>query len=457
MLEIKSLLEKFIFASIVLSGFDGIAVFNIFLFPYGYFWMTSIGLFIYFFYFRYQNVYITNVLKGYCLFFLWVIFSTIINLPNIIGFTFKGIMAEKYMILELMSLVFLFLMIIYYTEILLNKTNIISWIYKAIRISFYITLVFAFIQFLAMLDIDIANKIYIETQKIFNTQYAHRFLNNYEEYITGISGSTKEPSAFGNYISVIFPWLILGTMYLKNNRIGKWLVILAIICVIYSYSRIAYFTISLEILIILFICKKNIFSFRFLLVGVLIISVGLYFIVTNDEVLEKVINVFFSFGENAETNRMSSNITRFSLQVAAFNMFLANPILGVGLGQFGFHYPNFLPDWAFLSSEILTAINPNNGIIYGSYNTHIRVLAESGIIGFILWVNIIIKGFKNYIYILKSVEKDKKYIVKLIILSYGISLLGFINFDIYIFFYYWFLVILSSVLVLKIKKGKKIL
>lgn len=457
MLEIKILLEKFIFASIVLSGFDGIAIFNTFLFSYGYFWMTSIGLFIYFFYFRYRNVYVTNVLKGYYLFFLWVIFSTIINLPNIIGFTFKGFMAEKYMISELMTLVFLLLMIIYYTEILLNRTNIILWIYKAIRISFYITLVFAFIQFLAMLDIDIANKIYIETQKIFNTQYAHRFLNNYEEYITGISGSTKEPSAFGNYISVIFPWLILGTMYLKNNRIGKWLVILAIICVIYSYSRTAYFTILLEILIILFICKKNIFSFRFLLVGVLIISVGLYFIVTNDEVLEKVINVFFSFGENAETNRMSSNITRFSLQVAAFNIFLANPILGVGLGQFGFHYPNFLPDWAFLSSEILTAINPNNSIIYGSYNTHIRVLAESGIIGFILWVNIIIKGFKNYIYILKSVEKDKKYIVKLIILSYGISLLGFINFDIYIFFYYWFLVILSSVLVLKIKKGKKIL
>lgn len=457
MLEIKNLLEKFIFASIVLSGFDGIAVFKIFLFPYGYFWMTSIGLLIYFFYFRYRNIYVTNVFKGYCLFFLWVIFSTIINLPNIIGLTFKGFMAEKIMILELMALVFLLLMIIYYTEILLNKTNIISWVYKAIRISFYITLVFAFVQFLAMLDIDIANKIYIETQKIFNTQYANRFLNNYEEYITGISGSTKEPSAFGNYISVIFPWLILGTMYLKNNKIGKWLVILAIICVIYSYSRTAYFTISLEILIILFICRKNIFNIKFLLIGILIISAGLYFIITNDEVLEKVINVFSSFGENAETNRMSSNITRISLQVAAFNMFLANPVLGVGLGQFGFHYPNFLPDWAFLSLEILTAINPNNATMYGSYNTHIRVLAESGIIGFILWVNIIIKGFKNYIYVLKFVENDKKNLIKLIILSYGMSLTGFINFDIYIFFYYWLLVILSSVLVMRIKKGEKIL
>lgn len=456
MLETKNILEKFIFASIVLAGFDGIAIFNIFLFPYGYFWMTSIGLIIYFFYFKHQTIYITNIFKGYCLFFLWVIFSTIINLPNIIGFTFKGIMAEKYMILELMALVFLLFMIIYYTEILLNKNNIILWIYKAIRISFYITLVFAFIQLLAMLDIDIANKIYIETQKIFNTQYAHRFLNNYEEYITGISGSTKEPSAFGNYISVIFPWLILGNIYLKNNKIGKWLIILALICVIYSYSRIAYFTILLEILIILFICRKSIFNFKFLLIGVLVISIGLYFIITNDEILERIINVFISFGENAEANRISSNRTRLSFQVTAFNMFLANPILGVGLAQFGFHYPDFLPDWAFLSSEILTAINPNNGIIYGTYNTHIRVLAESGIIGFILWINIIIKGFKNYMYILKFVEKDKKYIIKLMILSYGMSLTGFINFDIYIFFYYWFLLILSSVLVLKIKKGNKI-
>ena len=91
--------------------------------------------------------------------------------------------------------------------------------------------------------------------------------------------------------------------------------------------------------------------------------------------------------------------------------------------------------------------------MYGSYNTHLRVLAELGIVGFIIWIITIIKGIKNYLFVLKNINKEERYKIKLITISYIISLTGFINFDIYVFFYYWMLLILSSVLVLKIKKG----
>lgn len=451
MLNVEKLLRNCIFYSIVLGSFNGIALIQGFLFSYGFFWPSTVGMLIFILTIKRRKIYINNISKVFFYFILWGIFSTFIQLNNIIGINFKGYSGEKVMLEESFILIWLLLFILYCTKILMEKSNVVFWIYTAIKIGFYVNLIFIIVQALVMLDFQFARDINMLMQTIINKQY----LEDYNGYIYRISGTTREASSFGNYIATIFPWLIIGTIYFNKSIFSKALCIIAIVSVIFSYSRIAYFSILIELFIILIMMfNKIVINKKMIFIILGCIFVGSYFIIDNDKILESIMEVFFSFSDEAAIGRMTSNITRFSLQVAAFNIFIDNPFLGIGIGQYGFHYPDFLPSWAFLSREMISVVNPAVGTIkYGAENAYLRILAENGIVGFAIWLYIGWLGLKNYLYVLKYIDKEQKNMIKLIILSYLMSMIGFINFDMYIFFYYWLFVILSCVLVFKIKNN----
>ena len=241
------------------------------------------------------------------------------------------------------------------------------------------------------------------------------------------------------------------------------MIFISIVFVIFSYSRIAYGCLFLELLIIILWIKRfrqvcgnlkfvSVFCCCFFLIIVFVIDDSY---LNLNELFFNIKNVIFSFSDEATDNRMSSNVTRIGLQYTAFRIFIDNCIWGIGLGQFQFHAIPYLPSWSYVSFEIQGFANPGDkDFFYGTFNTHIRILAELGTIGFILWINIIYQGFKNYIYVLKNIEQNKKDIVKLIIISYTASIISFINFDIFEIFYFWLLLVLSSALVCKIKNNE---
>lgn len=451
MINIEKLLGQCIFYSIALASFNGLAVINGFLFSYGFFWPATLGMIVFILTIKRRKVYINNISKIYFCFILWGIFSTFLQLNNIIGINFKGYSGEKVMLEECFILIWLLLFILYCTKILMKKSNVIFWIYTAIKIGFYINLIFIIIQALVMLDFQFARDINLLVQTIINKQY----LEEYNGYVYRISGTTREASSFGNYIAAIFPWLIIGSVYFNRSIISKLLCIIAIVSVVFSYSRIAYASMLIELFIIsIIIFNKAVINKKMIVIIVIFIVIGNYFIINNEEILEGITGVFLSFSDEAAIERMTSNITRFSLQVAAFNIFINNPFLGIGIGQYGFHYPDFLPNWAFLSREMVSVVNPAVGTIkYGAENAYLRILAENGIVGFVIWIYIIWLGLKNYLYVLKHIDGRRKNMIKLIILSYIMSTTGFINFDMYVFFYYWLFVTLSYVLVFKIKNN----
>ena len=81
-----------------------------------------------------------------------------------------------------------------------------------------------------------------------------------------------------------------------------------------------------------------------------------------------------------------SNISRFGFQVASFNMFLGHPLLGVGLGQFGFHVIEYLPPWIFRSPEVQPMITYPNAPWPNVYSLYGRLAAELGLVGLIGWI-----------------------------------------------------------------------
>jgi O-antigen ligase len=78
---------------------------------------------------------------------------------------------------------------------------------------------------------------------------------------------------------------------------------------------------------------------------------------------------------------------RLAYASAALQAFYASPLFGVGLGGSGFWiYPN-LPDWALSGvPEIAEQLSPLSAQFPNPKNLFVRLLAETGLVGFTLFV-----------------------------------------------------------------------
>ncbi|MCC7118406.1 MAG: O-antigen ligase family protein, partial [Anaerolineales bacterium] len=82
---------------------------------------------------------------------------------------------------------------------------------------------------------------------------------------------------------------------------------------------------------------------------------------------------------------------RGAYSVAALGVFQQHPWTGVGLGASGFYiYPN-LPDWSLtfvpeIAKQLSVGDNPESALYPNPKNLYARLLAETGLIGFFLFL-----------------------------------------------------------------------
>ena len=78
---------------------------------------------------------------------------------------------------------------------------------------------------------------------------------------------------------------------------------------------------------------------------------------------------------------------RLAYSVAALETFQGSPWLGVGLGASGFTMYNHMPDWALAGvPEISEQLSPNSRLYPNPKDLYARLLAETGLLGFALFV-----------------------------------------------------------------------
>ncbi len=96
-------------------------------------------------------------------------------------------------------------------------------------------------------------------------------------------------------------------------------------------------------------------------------------------------------------NTRASSVSDFLIQNSAgaraaylwgaMDAYRAHPWLGVGLGASGFYIYSGLPDWALTTvPEIARQLSPSNVLYPNPKNLYVRLLAETGLLGFVLFM-----------------------------------------------------------------------
>lgn len=97
---------------------------------------------------------------------------------------------------------------------------------------------------------------------------------------------------------------------------------------------------------------------------------------------------------------------------AALNMYLAHPVLGVGLGNYAFYFEEMLPFRPIGEvPEVLMMITPEPGRdrLITSKNFYLRVLAETGIVGAAAFLAFVVANLGCALYLWLSRDREERY------------------------------------------------
>lgn len=325
------------------------------------------------------------------LFITIVIISGIINIPGILQAQFMDRTGISKFFFQFMILLFgIALSLTTFNLFLFGLINL-KKVRNLITISFIICGFYSIVEIFYLIGYPWAEFFLESINPLIHSEESGILL--YEGRLRSVTG---EPSYFGMYGALVFPWLI-SYLFTEKHRLPFLLLIFYLILMMFlSISRLAYFLLVLDsFLIVYFIFRAKLFTLRtigmflILTLASIILSLYLIFKVPSADVnlLRQGVLLSLSSEENL------SNICRYGTQVAAINMGLDHPIWGTGLGQFPFYMEKYLPAWSMISPEI-------RGYLHGEglprvHGMYARIFSEVGFLGLIAWVGFFLYLFRD--------------------------------------------------------------
>jgi O-antigen ligase len=328
------------------------------------------------------------------IFFLWALLSTALNIETVSQYYFKQTSGTTRFIRQFLSLIIaaFILPITFYNCFLNFETE--KLLYKIRRVIYY--------SFIIVIIYSIVEVLIVK----FNLQFLKKPVLNLFDYfpfvdaktdlrLGRISSVTFEPPALGTYLITIFSWMC--SYIITSKSYYKHIPSIAVILLAFiSGSRAAFFIILIQaIIFIVVISQSQQYSKLFTnIIVALSITISTGLIISAPKIISYLDNEIQSFKlDNADHSL--SNKSRFGIQYAMYEVFLENPIIGVGYGQQAFESRSKYPSWAKRNNwEFrLKYLNQNNKRFPPGYNLYLRLASEVGIVGvgiFLLFISYIL-------------------------------------------------------------------
>jgi O-antigen ligase len=223
-----------------------------------------------------------------------------------------------------------------------------------------------------------------------------------------ISGMAYEPAWFAGQIATIYvPWLLASLLTrVKATRFKGLEVLLsglALLLLLATYSRGGLLATAFALVVTLFFAgRKEMLAFGkwflsgfqrggnwLLRLGILLVMfsalMGALWFLGQKGYIARIFN---SRADNLQEFIVQNSAgARTAQSFGALAAYRQSPIFGVGLGASGFYILDNLPDWTMTTvPEVARLVSPNNRLYPNAKNLYVRLLAETGLIGFFMFL-----------------------------------------------------------------------
>jgi O-antigen ligase len=255
-----------------------------------------------------------------------------------------------------------------------------------------------------------------------------------------ISGLTLEPSWLAaEIITAYLPWafasLLKGYHWTRRIWVSVVVFIAGIILLIFTYSRGGILIAAVALLLTFLVAGWGwiraawhwflhpIRSVNSVLVRN-VLGIGLRILITF-AILGSVVGGAYLLSQNAYFakiwNSQKTDLIAYFIDISAgprlavawagWTIFEQHPWTGVGLGAAGLYIRNALPAWSHINiSEISVILAPGNTTYPNTKNLYTRLLAETGIIGFWLFIAFYMLLMGKILTLLRSIRKEDVFI-----------------------------------------------
>ncbi len=230
-----------------------------------------------------------------------------------------------------------------------------------------------------------------------------------------------EHTIYGACIAFVLPFFFLKIWTnSKNKLVYLFLFSILIMALFLSYSRASW--LSIIVAAVLFIALQLKVSQKQFILIFGIIAGGLF--INFNTVYQKLETSNTKYNNEISSHLVSvtnlqndaSNLERINRWICAYKMFKERPLLGFGPGSYQFIYDRFQ------SPQYMTRISTHHGNKGNAHSEYLTVLSESGILGLLLFISLIMCSFFTAVKLIYSNISKKQ---KLLITA---TLLGLVTF-----------------------------
>jgi O-antigen ligase len=214
------------------------------------------------------------------------------------------------------------------------------------------------------------------------------------EYSTRLRMTAFEVSWAGVMLTFFFPF---GVVHLKGQRLGTlFYTALVAVLVLLAQSRTAMLVFGFQLLLLAWFYGRH--RLDLVVVSLTAVVVGALLLAAEPTAYQKMADTIteMAVGQDGDRDQEEnvSNVTRTAAIKGALSMFTEHPLLGVGLGQYGFLYSQHLQADDFRSYEVRAYILDDENTPWPPiYSIHARLLAETGLLGYVIWLGFIVLLF----------------------------------------------------------------